>query len=449
MLTTLGAGHERSADRSSRLVAALSAQQPPVVTPTLMAFFLRRAPCLRGWIEHGAEGLEGNRSGRGRFRLCNTMSSMNAATPAQDQPQGCATVALEDDGADFSRYALIIDARSPHEYLEDHVPGAVNLPVVDDNEFAQVGVAHVENPHAAYVIGAAYASKNLARHIQSHISRCRPSDRILVYCFRGGKRSRVWGDTLRNIGFATDVMPGGWKAYRAWVRQGLGVLPLQFSYRVLSSLTGCGKTRLLQALQQHGAQVLDLEGLALHRGSLLGSLPGEPQPPQKLFDSLLIARLRSFDRGQPVWIESESKKIGQLQLPIALYDAMRSSQMIELRAPIQARVRLLMEEYPHFAATPHAMVAKLAPLKPLVGSEEIARWAQLADDGQVEQLFERVLLTHYDPSYLRSSRRASHQNGKDALLELQGLDAASMGEAAQNLISQHGRSDPCAPASLV
>ena len=338
---------------------------------------------------------------------------------------------------DFSRYALIIDARTPHEYAEDHVPGAVNLPVVDDDEFAEVGIAHASDPHAAYLIGAAYASKNLAAHIGSHIAGLAPSDRVLVYCFRGGKRSRVWGDTLRNIGFATDVMPGGWRAYRAWVRSGLETLPPTFTYRVLSSLTGCGKTRLLQALSRQGAQVLDLEALAQHRGSLLGSLPGEPQPPQKMFDSLLLARLRSFDSARPVWIEAESKKVGKVQLPAALYAAMREAQVIELRAPIADRVRLLMEEYPHFVAEPLAMVERLQPLKALVGADELRQWEQLASDGEVAQLFERVLLQHYDPSYLRSSRRSSPQIDHRQL-DLSALDSASLDAAAAHLLARFG-----------
>jgi tRNA 2-selenouridine synthase len=224
---------------------------------------------------------------------------------------------------EFSRYALIIDARTPHEYDEDHLPGAINLPVVDDAEFAEVGIKHFNDPHAAYVVGAAYASKNIADHIRKHISKYRPSDRLLVYCFRGGKRSRVWADTLRNIGFQTDVLNGGWKEYRRWVMRSLEAMPACFEYRVLAGLTGCGKTRLLHSLESQGNQVLDLEGIASHRGSLLGSLPGEPQPTQKAFDSLLLARLRTFDPSRPVWVEAESKKVGNLQLPSALFDVMR------------------------------------------------------------------------------------------------------------------------------
>ncbi len=340
--------------------------------------------------------------------------------------------------ADFSKYALVIDARTPHEYEEDHLPGAVNLPVVDDAEFAEVGTKHVSDPHAAYVIGAAYASGNLATHIRSHISKFRPGDRLLVYCFRGGKRSRVWADTLRNIGFDTDVLKGGWKAYRRWVMRCLEVLPARFEYRVLSGLTGCGKTRLLHALEQQGNQVIDLEGLASHRGSLLGSVPGEPQPTQKAFDSALLATLRTFDGDRPVWVEAESKKVGNLQLPPAFFDAMRRSQPLHINAPIGERVRLLLEDYPHLASHPHDMVDKLVPLKPLVGGEELDLWRSLADAGHVAKLFERVLIAHYDPSYVRSRDRSPFHGHADIQIDLEELDPAHLAVAAADLSRRFG-----------
>ena len=167
---------------------------------------------------------------------------------------------------DWSRYALIIDARSPNEYAEDHVPGAVNLPVVDDQEYAEVGTTHRTDKHRAYLIGVEYSLVNIARQIKPLISRYGPQDRFLVYCFRGGKRSRLWADNLRTIGFEVDVIAGGWKNYRRWVRAGLDALPSAFTYRVLVGPTGCGKTRLLKELARQGEQVLELEGLAQHRG---------------------------------------------------------------------------------------------------------------------------------------------------------------------------------------
>jgi tRNA 2-selenouridine synthase len=335
---------------------------------------------------------------------------------------------------EFSSYSLVIDARSPHEYAEDHIPGAVNLPVVDDAEYAEVGTKHKTDKHAAYLIGVEYSLHNIAGHIKPLISRYTPKDRFLVYCFRGGKRSRLWADNLRTIGFEVDVLAGGWKNYRRWVRAGLESLPRAFSYRVLCGPTGCGKTRVLHELQHQGHQVLELEGLANHRGSLLGDLPGQLQPTQKLFDTMVLDTLRQFDPRRPVWLEAESKKIGNLQLPDALYDAMHRSPVINIDAPMSERVKLWCEDYPHFAADPVAMVRKLEPLKPLVGKELLAEWMALATSGRVDELFESVMTGHYDPCYARSTRSNYGAKVQERTVELRSLDRAPLAEAVQRMV---------------
>jgi len=334
---------------------------------------------------------------------------------------------------EFSRYALIIDARSPHEFADDHIPGAVNLPVVDDAEYAEVGTTHKTDKHKAYLIGVRYSLQNIARHLQPLISRFTPDDRMLVYCFRGGKRSRLWADNLRTIGFPVDVIPGGWKNYRRWVRESLETLPAALRFRVLCGPTGCGKTRLLYALQAEGQQVVELEGLAAHRGSLIGALPGQPQPPQKLFDSRLLAALRGLDPQRPVWIEAESKKIGRLQLPEPLHEAMQSSPTVTIDAPMSERVRLWHEDYAHFVDDPVAMVEQLVPLKPLVGGEELQRWQALAAERRTAELFERVMAAHYDPAYARSTRRLFSREQSGDRLTLPSLAPAALRDVARRL----------------
>ena len=222
------------------------------------------------------------------------------------------------------RYALVIDGRSEREYAEDHLPGAVNVPVVDNDQYAEVGTMHTTDKHRAYLIGVSYSLRNIARATDAVISKYPRDARLLVYCFRCGKRSKLWFDALSTIGYRVDRLPGGWKAYRAWVREQLTDVPRRFHFNVLCGPTGCGKTRLLTALEHAGAQVLDLERLAQHHGSLIGDLPGVPQPSQKWFDSLVLKELRSFDPRVPIWVESESKKIGALQLPDALLENMRA-----------------------------------------------------------------------------------------------------------------------------
>lgn len=337
------------------------------------------------------------------------------------------------DVREWSSYALVIDARSPHEYDEDHIPGAVNLPVVDDVEYAEVGTTHRTDKHAAYLIGVEYSLRSIAEQIRLLISKYGPKDRFLVYCFRGGKRSRLWADNLRIIGFQVDVLAGGWKNYRRWVRAGLEELPKAFSYRVLCGPTGCGKTRVLHELARQGHQVLELEGMARHRGSLLGELPGEAQPTQKLFDTILLDTLRQFDPGRTVWLEAESKKIGNLQLPMSLYEAMHRAPVVNLVAPMTERVKLWREDYPHFADDPVAMVQKLEPLKALVGSEVLSHWQTLAASKEIDQLFESVMTQHYDPCYGRSTRRNYGSRTEERIVELPSLDAPAIAEAVHRL----------------
>jgi tRNA 2-selenouridine synthase len=337
---------------------------------------------------------------------------------------------------DFAEYALVIDARSPHEYAEDHLPGAVNLPVVDDDQYAEVGTRHKNDKHGAYLIGVEYSLRNIADQIKPLISRYSHRDRFLVYCFRGGKRSRLWADNLRIIGFEVDVLAGGWKRYRQWVRESLAVQPQCLTLQVLAGPTGCGKTRLLAALRRQGAQVLDLEGLASHRGSMIGAIPSQPQPTQKSFDSALLHALRALDPAKPVWVEAESKKIGNLQLPDSLFEHMHRSPVLHLEAPMAERVKLWREDYPHFVADPAGMVNKLLPLKPLVGGAVIDTWQRLAAEGQVDALFELVMTQHYDPCYERSTRRNYPELESQRSLPLASLDAAALDAAARGLLAQ-------------
>lgn len=372
--------------------------------------------------------------------LNNAMNPFDFSAPSGSprvisSPDSSSGIASPDEigVSEFADYSLVIDARSPREYAEDHLPGAANLPVVDDAQYAEVGTRHRSDKHGAYLVGVEYSLRNIADQIKPLISQYGEGDHFLVYCFRGGKRSRLWADNLRTIGFKVDVLEGGWKRYRQWVRESLQTLPSRFTYRVLAGPTGCGKTRLLKALAAHGEQVLDLEALAKHRGSLLGDLPGVSQPTQKSFDSSLLDELRRFDSSRPVWTEAESKKVGNLQIPESLFDCMHLAEVIHLDAPMNERVKLWREDYPHFATDPIEMVHKLFPLKPLVGRQQLATWLGLAERGATDALFESVMSAHYDPCYLRSTgnnyrRTEAHRN-----FPLQALSAEALAQAARQL----------------
>lgn len=330
-------------------------------------------------------------------------------------------------------YDLVIDARSQREFSEDHLPGAVNLPVVDNDEYAEVGTTHRTDTHRAYLIGVSYALKNISHSIDELVARYPKDARMLVYCFRGGKRSKLWFDALSTVGYRVDRLPGGWKAYRAWVRDQLAQLPSRFSYHVLCGPTGCGKTRLLGALAEVGAQVLDLEGLASHRGSLIGEIPGVAQPTQKWFDSLLVDKLRRFQPSQPVWVESESKKIGAIQLPAELLQAMHAGRIFAISSSMSERVKLWREDYGHFERDLAAMMERLRHLRPLIGGEEFALWERLAAEGRAPELFQRLMEAHYDPAYARSIGKNYPAFEESSKLKLERLDRQALLEVAERL----------------
>jgi tRNA 2-selenouridine synthase len=345
------------------------------------------------------------------------------------------------DAALRATYHIVIDARSPREFLMDHLPSAVNCPVVNDDEYAEVGTLHRADTHQAYLIGVAYSLRNIASQLPTVAAKVPRGGKILVYCFRGGKRSRLWCDALETIGFRVDRLKGGWKAYRLWVNEQLSLVPLQYGFHMLCGPTGCGKTRLLLALKQQGAQVLDLEAVANHRGSLLGGIPNSPQPSQKWFDSTLLQQLRAFDPNKPVWTEAESKKIGALQLPQALFAKMHAGRAFSLSAPMAQRVQLWREDYRHFEEDPAWLIERLRPLRPLVGAAEFAQWETLAQSKQMPALFQRLMENHYDPAYGRSIGRHYPELAAGEQLRLERLDPAALEEVARRLILEHGARD--------
>lgn len=309
-----------------------------------------------------------------------------------------------DAAAHLGGFDAILDARSPAEFAEDHLPGAVNWPVLDDEQRRIVGTLYVQTGALeARKVGAAMVARNIADHLDRWIAD-KPRDwQPLVYCWRGGQRSGSLAWFLDQIGFRTTRLDGGYKAFRAVVRQDLAQWPARYDYRVLAGRTGSGKTRLLGALAEAGAQVLDLEGLAAHRGSILGGLPDRPQPSQKRFDTLLWSALQTLDAARPVFVESESKKIGRVQLPDALVERLhRHSTVLRVEMPDAARVQLLLQDYGFFAGQPERFCALLDGLVALRGRETVGRWQALARAGQWAEVFGQLMHEHYDPLYRRS-----------------------------------------------
>ncbi|NEP60815.1 MAG: tRNA 2-selenouridine(34) synthase MnmH [Symploca sp. SIO2G7] len=311
-------------------------------------------------------------------------------------------------------YSEIIDVRSPSEYAEDHLPGAINLPVLDDTERAKVGTIYKKvSPFEARKLGASLVAQNLAQYLSTHFAAKAKDYHPLVYCWRGGQRSNSMALVLNQIGWQVTVLEGGYKTYRAYVRQQLEQLPAQFTCKILSGLTGSGKTHILRQLAKRGVQVLDLESLANHRGSLLGqewemgkggknSATIAPQPSQKRFESLLLKTLQSFDHNKLVWVEAESNKIGQLYLPPSLWEKMKQAGCVEVQLSQAARVEWLLQEYPHLVTHPELLKGKLEYLKSRYGKKKINEWYRLIDMKQGHALVGDLLENHYDPAYQRS-----------------------------------------------
>jgi tRNA 2-selenouridine synthase len=316
-------------------------------------------------------------------------------------------IRIDDFLADTAAWDAVIDARSPAEFAEDHLPGALNWPVLDDEERHIVGSTYTQvSALQARKIGAAMAGRRIAGHLDTGLADKPREWRPLVYCWRGGQRSGSLAWFLSQIGFRTGQLQGGYKAFRASVRAQLQTLPQTLDLVVLAGRTGSGKTRLLQRLAEAGEQVLDLEGLAQHRGSVLGGLPGLPQPTQKAFDTRVWQALRSFDAARPVYVESESARIGSLRVSEPLLLRMRHhGRVVCIEMPTAGRVALLLEDYAFFADDVEGFCRLLDALVELQGRERVGAWQALARAGQWAELFTRLMAEHYDPLYDRSMTR--------------------------------------------
>ncbi len=304
-------------------------------------------------------------------------------------------------------FDTVIDVRAPAEFAEDHLPGAVSMPVLSDDERARVGTVYTQDsPFTARKIGAALVAKNAAAHIESHLLDKPGAWRPLVYCWRGGQRSGSFATILQQIGWRVEVLEGGYRSYRRGVVAALYDENLPFRMLRLDGLTGTGKTAVLGQLAVRGHQVLDLEALAGHRGSALGAMEGD-QPAQKGFESNVMARLAEFDPGHIVLVEAESSRIGEIRLPTSLWAAMRAAPKIEITAAPESRSEYLAAEYADLYADPDRLLDDLELLRAHVGGAAIAFYQELAAARDWRGLALDLIQRHYDPAYLRARRKDS------------------------------------------
>ncbi len=336
---------------------------------------------------------------------------------------------IDTDTLELDAFDEVIDVRSPSEFVEDHIPGAINLPVLSDAQRAEVGTLYKQvSAFEARRLGAGYIASSIGRHLADHLCDKPPSYAPLIYCWRGGQRSQSMAHILERVGWPVSLLTQGYKTYRRRVRAELETLPHGVRFHVLAGYTGTGKTKILHALAERGAQVLDLEGLANHQGSLLGEPPEGQNVSQKWFESQLWAALRKYDRSRPVWTEAESAKIGGVSLPEHVLHGVRSGKTFEIVAQRDERARFLSSGYRWWRENPEVLMAKLKRLTERYGQVEIDRWQSLADARDWPGFVGRVLEMHYDPAYSRSRGKnyalASVQVQVEGLLERGADDAA-------------------------
>ena len=343
-------------------------------------------------------------------------------------------------------FDTIIDARSEGEFDDDHLPDAVNWPTLTNEERIFIGTTYKQvNAFEAKKRGAALAAHNIARHIEREVID-KPKDwKPLVYCWRGGKRSGSLSLVLDQIGFRVTLVEGGYKAFRAALVADMPQLVERLDWRVICGTTGSGKTRLLSALAAQGAQVLDLEALANHRSSVLGAIPGVAQPTQKRFDTLVWDQLRRFDASRPVYVESESKKVGNVAVPEPLIESMRKSACLNLVLPDASRVTLLMEEYDFFVQNAEHFCERLDALTASRGAAVVAAWQAMVRAGNIAPVVQDLLTQHYDPVYLQSMRRNFRHFDESRSIEPQDHTPGAMSALAAEVI----QSESARPADAV
>ncbi len=308
------------------------------------------------------------------------------------------------DAATLAVFDALIDVRSPSEFAEDHAPGAINLPVLDDAERAVVGTIYVqESRFRARRVGAALVARNIALHLETALADQPGSFRPLVYCWRGGQRSNAMATVLAQVGWRAAVLEGGYRTYRRHVKTQLYDRVADLKLIMLDGHTGSAKTAILGRVAARGVQTLDLEDLAQHRGSLLGALPGRPQPSQKMFESRLLQAMERLDPARPVVVEAEASKIGERMAPPALWQLMIKAPRITLEVPPDARARYLAGVYAETVSDLDALEALLARLPGRHGRKAVAAWRAMAEAGDLVALAGSLIEAHYDPAYGRAA----------------------------------------------
>jgi tRNA 2-selenouridine synthase len=337
-------------------------------------------------------------------------------------------------------YDLIIDVRSPSEYAGDHLPGAINLPVLDDAERAETGTLYKQvSSFVAKRRGAALTTANISRHLDTTLKDLPEDSRLLIYCWRGGMRSRSMALVLSSIGWDISLVKGGYQTWRRQIVAGLDKSTDPINIILLDGQTGTAKTAILKEMAALGAQTLDLEGMANHRGSAFGAHANTPQPGQKRFEALIWQSLRRFDLTQPIYVEAESSLVGKRRLPSRLWAEMKKAPRIIIEAPTGARADYLVNAYPDLATDLNQLTASIERLAARHSTAQLSQWHAMARKCEFRNLAESLMVIHYDAAYNRARMRRN--TVKSQTFTVSDLEQKTLSDLAQTLLEFRFASD--------
>ena len=314
------------------------------------------------------------------------------------------------------KYDTIIDVRSPSEFEIDHIVGAINCPILYDDERQKVGTIYKQiSSFKAKIIGSSLSAKNIAFHIEKEFLEKKGSWKPLIYCWRGGQRSKAFSIVLSEVGWRTYQLSGGYKEYRNDIIKYLDNIGMKLKIILISGKTGSAKTKILHSIRDQGAQILDLEGLARHKGSLLGAIPNLKQPSQKFFESLLFYEINKLNLKKNIFIEAESSKVGNVHIPKSIWSNMILSKRIEVVADVNTRAKFLIDDYQYMCKNPILIEPMIKGLKTRLSNNLIDSWEKLIDEKKWFELTKSFLENHYDTSYSSNTIK----NDRKVIRELQ------------------------------